>query len=444
MIYVAFIPTSFNLVKFTLNDCGVEQGLLFYYFYFLEILFSSWLAIYLIKKIITSKKGERAMTTYFSIGAIGFLASFSGANVVASITERWEILQYGLFGMPFFMAFLVYLIVRYKAFNIKLLGAEALIVAMIVLTGSQFFFIQNPTNRVLTTITFVLITFFGWLLVKSVAREIKQKEEIDRYAEELGQAKEKLEASYRVEKQAKEELERIGEAKSQFIMATQHHLRTPLTALKGYLSMAIEGDFGRVNKILKEKLGFCFESTNRLIKLVNEFLDISKLQLGRDILEVKEASITEILQDVIAEVKPEADKKSIYLTLGLPPGSVAPAMADPIKIREALYNLIDNAVKYTEKGGVRVSLEAGKGEAGKNTLLITVVDTGIGMSKQEVADVFGRQFERGKEAKKVYALGRGIGLYIAASIIKAHKGRIWAESLGQGKGSSFFVELVAK
>ncbi len=118
-------------------------------------------------------------------------------------------------------------------------------------------------------------------------------------------------------------------------------------------------------------------------------------------------------------------------------------MADATKLREALYNLIDNAVKYTEKGGVAVELRFVVKNK-KHYALITITDTGIGMNPEEVANVFGRQFERSKEAKKVYALGRGIGLFIAASIIKAHKGRIWAESSGSGQGSLFFVELAAK
>ncbi|MCX6789753.1 MAG: HAMP domain-containing sensor histidine kinase [Candidatus Gribaldobacteria bacterium] len=345
--------------------------------------------------------------------------------------------------MVIFLGLLIYTIIKFETFNIKLLGAQALIGALIVLIGSQFLFIQNPTNRILTAIAFVLITFFGWFLVKGIRTEIKQKEQLDKDAKELAKAKERVETAYGIEKKAKEELQRIDEAKSQFIMATQHHLRTPLTALKGYLSMSLEGDFGEVNDVLKDKIASCFDSTNRLIKLVNEFLDISKLQLGKGILDIKETSITDMLKDVIVEIQPEADKKGVYLTLTLPPEPSLLIMADPVKLREALYNLIDNAVKYTEKGGVKVELQVAT-KAKKNFALVKVADTGIGMSAEEVKNVFGRQFERGKEAKKVYALGRGIGLYIAASIIKAHEGKIWAESLGSGQGSSFFVELGAK
>jgi len=331
----------------------------------------------------------------------------------------------------------------------------SLILIIFLLVAS--FLIEGNVSRLVIISIFVLVIVYGYFFDKStediieanfaqrkakesfkdLSRTLQQK--VEEQTKKLQASYQKVEAAFEIEKEAHKELKRVDEAKSQFIMATQHHLRTPLTALKGYLSMSLEGDFGEVGQMLKEKLGFCFDSTNRLIKLVNEFLDLSKLQLGKDILDIKEASITEMLQDVIAEVKSEADKKGIYLTLTLPEQNIPLAMADPIKLREALYNLIDNAVKYTEKGGVAVRLIIENGK-----LKIVIQDTGIGMTAEEVKNVFSHQFERGEEAKKVYTLGRGIGLFIAANIITEHKGKVWAESSGRGKGSSFCLELATE
>jgi len=330
-----------------------------------------------------------------------------------------------------------------------------LILIIFLLVAS--FLIEGNVSRLVIISIFVLVIVYGYFFDKStediieanfaqrkakesfkdLSRTLQQK--VEEQTKKLQASYQKVEAAFEIEKEAHKELKRVDEAKSQFIMATQHHLRTPLTALKGYLSMSLEGDFGEVGQMLKEKLGFCFDSTNRLIKLVNEFLDLSKLQLGKDILDIKEASTTEMLQDVIAEVKSEADKKGIYLTLTLPEQNIPLAMADPIKLREALYNLIDNAVKYTEKGGVAVRLIIENGK-----LKIVIQDTGIGMTAEEVKNVFSHQFERGEEAKKVYTLGRGIGLFIAANIITEHKGKVWAESPGRGKGSSFCLELATE
>ena len=384
----------------------------------------------------TKEKVEQRQLKFVAIGATMWV---SIVLLVSFVLPFFGIFNFTSLDSPtsfIFLVFATYAIVKHHLFNPRVIATELFAIAICVVLLIKFLLSNGFYNYLINGSILASTVLFGLLLVRSVIHEVEQKKKIEAMAEDVKRA-------YELEKQAREELQRIGEAKSQFIMATQHHLRTPLTALKGYLSMVLDGDFGKINKTVKEKLGFCFESTNRLIKLVNEFLDISKLQLGRDILDIKEASITELLRDVIVEVKPEADKKNIYLTLTLPEGNIPLAMADSVKLREALYNLIDNAVKYTEKGGVKVNLRADS-KKGKNVLFITVTDTGIGMTEEETKEVFGRQFERGKEAKKVYALGRGIGLYIAASIIKAHKGKIWAESPGQGKGSAFHVELVAK
>lgn len=265
------------------------------------------------------------------------------------------------------------------------------------------------------------------------------QEKVAEQTKEIKDAYQKVEKAYEIEKQAHQELKRVDEAKTQFIMATQHHLRTPLTAIKGYLAMVMEGSFGQISELLKEKLKSCFISAERLIKLVNEFLDISTFQLGRDAFVMKETLLVPLLQEVVEEVKPEADKKGIYLTLEKPAQIADKIMADPSKLKEAFYNLIDNAVKYTEKGGVTVKLKV-EGEK----LKVSIADTGIGMTQEEIKEVFSRQFERGELAKKVYTLGRGIGLYLAANIIKAHQGRVWAESPGRGKGSAFYAELPVK
>jgi len=379
----------------------------------------------------------KLQTSFILIG-IFFSATISfSTNVIVPFVMKTSAMEsYGPLSIIIFILFTAYAIFKHHLFDVRVITAEIFALAICVVLLAKLLLSNGFYDYLINGGMLAVAAVFGLLLVRSVIHEVEQKNKIEAMSVDVKKA-------YEVEKKAKEELERLDEAKSQFMMATQHHLRTPLTALKGYLSLTLEGDFGPISDVVKEKLGFCFESTNRLIKLVNEFLDISKLQLGRDILDIKETSIVEMLKDIIVEVQPEADKKGIYLTLILSPEPTSLVMADAGKLREALYNLIDNAVKYTEKGGVKVELQfVTKGR--NNCAMVIVTDTGIGMTKEEADDVFGRQFERGKEAKKVYALGRGIGLFIAASIIRAHKGKIWAESLGAGQGSAFYVELIAK
>jgi len=113
--------------------------------------------------------------------------------------------------------------------------------------------------------------------------------------------------------------------------------------------------------------------------------------------------------------------------------------ADYAKLREAIYNIVNNGIKYTEKGGITIFLKM------KNKRLkIMIQDTGIGIGGKEINSLFEKTFERSKGAQKLYTLGRGIGLYISSSIIKAHNGKIWAESSGENSGSTFYIELPIK
>jgi len=248
---------------------------------------------------------------------------------------------------------------------------------------------------------------------------------------------EEIRRAYEVEKKARKELERLDKAKSQFMLATQHHLRTPLTSMQGYLDLILQGSFGKIiNKKVKEKLARFRTSTKNLINIVEEILNISQFQLGRKVVSFESnVPIEPILEEIISELMPEAEKKGIYLKLEKPE-KLPKIKADAPKLKMAIFNIIDNAIKYTEKGGVTVKLEVTD-----SNLRILTKDTGIGIGKEQVKNLFDKLFERGEKAQKLFTTGRGIGLFIASKIIQAHHGKIWAESEGPGKGSTFYIEL---
>jgi signal transduction histidine kinase len=269
--------------------------------------------------------------------------------------------------------------------------------------------------------------------VEDLSQNLQKK--VEEQTKELKKAYQRAEKAYRVEKEAHHQLKELSRAKDQFIMATQHHLRTPLTVMKGYSSMILEGDYGKVSKKAKEKLQFFQESTEKLIRLVNSFLDISQFQMGKKVLKKKKVSLNSIVKEVIDDLKREAKEKGITLKFKKPEKTIF-IEADKDKLKESFYNITDNAVKYTKEGGVQIRIKK-KG----NKALTEIEDTGIGMTKEQYQNLFSKMFERGKEAQKAHGLGKGIGLYIASNIIESHKGKVWARSEGKGKGSCFFVEL---
>ncbi|PLX25061.1 hypothetical protein C0580_03395, partial [Candidatus Parcubacteria bacterium] len=230
-------------------------------------------------------------------------------------------------------------------------------------------------------------------------------------------------------------LRELDKAKSEFLSIASHQLRTPISALKGYLSMIIEGDFGKIpgpiNKVVKD----LFESASRLARLINVFLNVSRIESGRLKLEKKPLQIVDMVESVMDELKNEAAKKELKFDFKKPKKKVPQIFADSDKLREVVLNLIDNSIKYTPQGSVIASIEFDD-----ENLTFMVEDTGIGIKKDEVKTLF-RKFVRGSGVAQVHTGGSGLGLFIAQKIIKEHGGRIWAESDGQGKGSRFKFEI---
>jgi len=322
---------------------------------------------------------------------------------------------FGIFFVIFHPFFFSYAVLKHHLFNIKVIATELLLALTTVVFLIDLFLSKSFSMVLLKSGILIAILYLGISLIRSVLREIH-------YREEIAEA-------YEVEKKAREKLKELDEAKNQFIMATQHHLRTPLTSMIGYLDLIFGGTYGKVSPRIKETLRKFQASTNRLIKVVNEFLDISQFQLGKRVISLQpDISIKSIFEEIVDELQLEAKARGIYLKFQ-GRGKMPKIKADPGKLKLALYNVVDNGIKYTNKGGVAIKLET-KG----SKLRIIVKDTGAGISKEDQKTLFTKLFERGKEAKKLHGTGRGIGLYIAFHIIKAHKGKIWAESEGRNKG----------
>jgi len=268
----------------------------------------------------------------------------------------------------------------------------------------------------------VIFLYFGILLVRSVLREIEYRERIAK--------------AYALEKKARQEIQQLTEAKTQFIMATQHHLRTPLTSMIGYLDLLFGGTYGKVPPKIKNTLMKFQVSTRRLIRVVNALLDISQFQMGKQVVSLEPGvSFDSLISEVMEELQFEGKNRGLYLDYK-PVNKNLKIKADQEKLKVALFNIIDNAIKYTKQGGITVVLK----KVGNNAQL-TVKDTGIGIEPEQAKKLFKEAFARGREAKRTYGLGRGIGVYVTGHIIRAHKGNIWAESEGRGKGTTFYIEL---
>jgi len=376
------------------------------------------------KYAIASSIEEKIKIKYLLIGFSFLFLMNAIFNIICPVFFKvFHLYEFGDYSTIVFVSIVAYAVIKRNLFDVKVALTSTLVsIIAILLTLDVFAFTSDLTLRLYKSLVLILFIYFGYLLIKSVLKEIKYREEIKR--------------AYNLEKKAHQELERLDKAKTQFMLATQHHLRTPLTAMIGYLDLIFGGTYGEIQPKIKKALLKFRASTEKLNKVVDELLDVSKFQLGKEFLLIKpNIDLKKILQDIIKELKFEVQVKGIYLKLQSPK-NLPLIKADSSKLKVALTNIIDNAVKYTSKGGVIV-----KTETTDSKILISVKDTGMGIPKEDQKDLFNKTFERGKRAKQANVTGKGIGLYITYHIIKAHHGRIWVESEGKDKGSTFFIEL---
>lgn len=229
-------------------------------------------------------------------------------------------------------------------------------------------------------------------------------------------------------------LKQLQELKNEFTFIAAHELRTPVTAIKGFLSMVFEGDAGALSEKLKQYLDPVRQANDRLIQLVNDILEIARSEAGRLKVEVSPTDMEKSIRDILTEIKPLADQKKILLQYE-PAFAVPQVFADELRLKEIITNFVSNAIKYNNEGGwVKISHEI------KNGMLVTnVVDNGFGLSKEEQKKVF-EKFFRSDAAKIKSIQGTGLGLFITKELIEKMGGRVWFSS-EEGKGTTFSFGL---
>jgi signal transduction histidine kinase len=233
------------------------------------------------------------------------------------------------------------------------------------------------------------------------------------------------------------QLQRLDEAKDEFISMASHQLRTPLTSVKGYISMVLEGDAGKITASQGQLLEEAFASSERMVHLINDFLNVSRLQTGKFMLEERTIDLSKLVGQEVDSLK--STVKAHGLTLKYRPPTHFPLLSiDEAKIRQVVMNFIDNAIYYSHEGTtITVELAIEDAQAA-----LRVKDTGIGVPKSEQAHLFSK-FYRATNARKQRPDGTGVGLFLAKKVIDAHGGTILFESV-EGQGSTFGFRLPVK
>lgn len=225
-------------------------------------------------------------------------------------------------------------------------------------------------------------------------------------------------------------LRALDETKDEFISMASHQLRTPLTSVKGYLSMVLEGDTGKVPDNQRKLLDQAFVSSQRMVYLIADLLNVSRLKTGKFIIEQVACNLAEVVEQEVGQLKEIAKSHNLELNY-TKPADFPTYMLDETKIRQVIMNFIDNAIYYTTAGG-KIDVVLTNNE---KTIDLEVKDSGLGVPKREQAHLFSK-FYRADNAKKVRPDGTGLGLFMAKKVIIAQGGSIIFSSV-EGKGSTF-------
>jgi GAF domain-containing protein len=230
----------------------------------------------------------------------------------------------------------------------------------------------------------------------------------------------------------------VDRLKSEFVTTVSHELRTPLTAIKGYVDILTMGAAGALNENQLHFLEIVTNNINRLSVLVNDLLDISRIEAGRVTLNPQPVDLREIAEDIVAEALRRSQNENKPMAISLDaPTKVFPVMGDGDRIRQIMGNLVDNAFNYTPSNGtIRINIHQQNGD-----LQVDVHDNGVGIATEDQARIFERFF-RGEHPLVLATPGTGLGLPIVRQLVEMHNGHIWMTSTGvPGEGSTFSFTL---
>jgi len=293
----------------------------------------------------------------------------------------------------------------------------------------------------ITTYIYLMFTLLSACLIMFILCRVRQAKQLKQLNNSLEQTVSdqvlEIRKTCDSEKKAKRELEKLNEAKDQFIMITQHHLRSPVTSIKCQLEALLSGESGRISRQVAIKLKYMDSSVNRLGKIVDDFLSITTLKAGAGILNITRSSLLPIIVDILNELKVDIENKNIAVNYSLDRSDWPEIHIDEFKIRDALLIVLENAVRYNKESG-KIYLQT---ISDGNTFELSIFDTGIGISSEDLEKISGHHFHRSEEARKFNPVGMGIGLSVARAMIQAHHGILAIESKGGDSGTTVYMKF---
>jgi signal transduction histidine kinase len=304
--------------------------------------------------------------------------------------------------------------------DLRLVSAEVFILLTLFVIVADIVVSQSMLDFSLRLAILVVLVFYGTMTSRNIVREARNLHELQALTEHVTKMNGQLLEADRT--------------KTKFLSLATHQLRAPLGGMRSYLDMLFKGNFGPLTDKQQDIVRINLGATSQLLETVEMFLNVTKIELGKLELYKSETLLQKLFPRVIEGVQPLADRKGLAIAVDIPQNA-RPVFCDSGKIFHVLMNLLDNAIKYTEKGEIRLSASFGPDEA-----RVSIKDTGAGLSPEDKERLF-EGFKRGIAGATLNKDGSGLGLFLVKNIVEAHNGKVFVESEGRGCGSTFGFTL---
>jgi signal transduction histidine kinase len=346
---------------------------------------------------------------------IGFIFGMLFNLFLPSMGDYQHIFLGPLFSFSM-VASIAYSITKHHLFSMKVIVTEILMFVLWVFIFIRTIVSVTVEDQLINAGLLGTSILVGIFLIRSVIKEVRQREEIQKLADELKQANQ-------------------GQANLMHFM--NHQIKGRLGNVKNIFAELMTDDYGVMPEFAKPLLEKGLDEADVGVNYVQNILKGASAESGTLPFDMKPIDFKEVLENAAVKQKDHAEKKGLVFNLSVSDADYH-ITGDNVELGEAVRNLIDNSINYTETGSIDVKLYTKD-----NKIMLTVKDTGIGLTDEDKTKLF-KSGGRGTESVKINVNSTGYGLVFVKGVIEAHKGRVWAESEGRGKGSSFFVELPKK
>src|SRR3989344_5466499 len=328
----------------------------------------------LIKKTVKAHGTERIQFSFILVGALISFSLLIIFNFIfpALIENATFVPLAGIFMLPF-IAFTFYAILKHGLLRVKVVAAEILTFFLAVITLFEILLSDSLMVVIFRAGIFFLVLVFGILLIRSVLREVQQREKLEKLTKELELANDKL--------------KELDHMKSEFLSLASHQIKAPLAAIKGFATLIYDGTYGQTPEKVNDAAHKIKDSADRMVQLVGDFLNVRKIEEGKMQYKFERVDVVKIISSIFEELKPLADNKKLNFSLEPLPGG-GWINADAQNIRQAFQNLIENSIKYTDTGFVKVRTESITGK-----FIFSVSDSGHGISQELLPHLF-EEFRR--------------------------------------------------